>query len=175
MLSMSTLLTKLRIRFYGDSVLRKRSVPVERVGEEERTIFTQMEEILQISGGVGLAAPQVGLNRQMIVVDVGQGPLFLANPRILKKWGTAVMEEGCLSLPGIYVKVKRARKVRVSAWNEKNEKVLLTAEDLLARVLQHEIDHLRARLIFDHANFFEKIRLKKKLRAMKLNTVPPAV
>ena len=131
--------------------------------------MAQMEEIMRLSGGIGLAAPQVGLNRQMIIVDVGQGLVVLANPRILKKWGSAVLEEGCLSLPGIYVRVKRAKKIRVCGFNEKNEKVVLMAEDIFARALQHEIDHLRAKLIFDHANFFEKLKLKKKLKALKLN------
>ena len=130
-------------------------------------MVAQMEEIMRFSGGIGLAAPQVGSNKQLIIVDVGEGPLVLANPRILKKWGSGVMEEGCLSLPGIYVKVRRAKKIKVSGLNEKNEKVVLTASDILARVLQHEIDHLRGRLIFDYANFFEKMRLKKKLRALK--------
>ncbi len=144
------------------------------VGPEEKTIFVQMEEVMRCAGGVGLAAPQVGLNRQLVVVDVGEGPVALANPRILKKWGSAVMEEGCLSLPGIYVKVKRAKKVKVAGLNEKNEKVVIVAADFLARALQHEIDHLRGRLIFDYANLFEKLRLKAKLRQARAGSRTPA-
>lgn len=159
--------TRLRIRFYGDPALRQRSKPVAAVGPEEQAVLVQMEEVMRCAGGVGLAAPQVGLNKQIVVVDVGEGPVALANPRILRKWGSAVMEEGCLSLPGIYVKVKRAKKVKVAGLNEKNEKVVIVAADFLARALQHEIDHLRGRLIFDYANLFEKLRLKAKLRQVK--------
>ncbi len=137
------------------------------VGSEERAVLAQMEEVMRCAGGVGLAAPQVGLNKQLVVVDVGEGPVVLANPRILKKWGSAVVEEGCLSLPGIYVKVKRAKKIRVAGLNERNEKVVIVASDFLARALQHEIDHLRGKLIFDYANFFEKLRLKAKLKQIR--------
>jgi len=147
--------------------LRRRSRPVEGVGPQEMQIFSQMEEVMRCAGGVGLAAPQVGLNKQLVIVDVGEGPVALANPRILKKWGSAVVEEGCLSLPGIYVKVRRARKIKVMGLNEKNEKIVMVAMDLLARALQHEIDHLRGRLIFDYANFFQKMRLKKRLKDLK--------
>ncbi len=147
--------------------MRQRSKPVAAVGSEERDIFAQMEEVMRCAGGVGLAAPQVGLTKQLVVVDVGEGPVALANPRILKKWGSAVMEEGCLSLPGIYVKVKRAKKIRVAGLNEKNEKIVLVVSDFLARALQHEIDHLRGKLIFDYANFFEKLRLKAKLKQIR--------
>ena len=158
---------KLRIRFYGDPLLRKRAKPLRQVTETERAIFEEMLELTRLSGGIGLAAPQVGLSKQMILVDIGQGPVMLVNPRITKKSGFSSLEEGCLSLPGIYVKVRRAKKIVVSGLNEKNESVSFPAQDLLARVLQHEIDHLRGRLIVDYANFIQKISLKKKLKSLK--------
>ncbi len=120
---------------------------------------------MRCGGGIGLAAPQVGIDRQFVMVDIGQGLLVLLNPRIVTKSGSAVMEEGCLSLPGIYVNVKRARNIVVSGLNESFEKVSISASDLLARALQHEIDHLRGRLILDYANVFEKFRLERKLKA----------
>jgi len=147
--------------------LRRRSKPVSKVADAERSILEQMAELMRLSGGVGLAAPQVGINKQMVMVDVGNGLVTLINPRILKKTGFEVMEEGCLSLPGVYVKVRRPRKIVVSGYNEQNEKITLNACDLFARALQHEIDHLRGRLIIDYANLFAKMRLRKKLKSLE--------
>jgi peptide deformylase len=137
---------------------------MESVTDSDREVFQEMAEIMRCGGGIGLAAPQVGCDRQFVLVDIGQGLLVLINPRIVKKAGTAVMEEGCLSLPGVGVKVRRARKIVVNGFNEFFEKVSIPAGDLLARVLQHEIDHLRGRLILDYAGVFEKLRLRKQLR-----------
>lgn len=159
--------TGLKIRYYGDPSLRRRSKPVSVVTDAERSILSSMAELMRLSGGIGLAAPQVGVSKQMVIVDVGSGLVTLINPRILKRTGSAVMEEGCLSVPGVYVKVRRARKIVVSGFNEQNEKVMLTACDVLARALQHEIDHLRGRLIIDHANFVQKIRLRRKLKNIR--------
>ena len=147
--------------------MRRRSKPVSKVADAERSILEQMAELMRLSGGVGLAAPQVGINKQMVMVDVGNGLATLINPRILKKTGFEVMEEGCLSLPGVYVKVRRPRKIVVSGYNEQNEKITLNACDLFARALQHEIDHLRGRLIIDYANLFAKMRLRKKLKSLE--------
>jgi peptide deformylase len=165
---MSMPLTGLRLRFYGDAALRNRSRPVDVVTDKERQVISEMAHIMRLAAGVGLAAPQVGVNQQIIVVDVGQGPVVLINPRITKKRGAQSMEEGCLSLPGIYVSVKRARRIQVTGLNDQNEKVSIVASDLLARALQHEIDHLRGRLIIDHANLLQRIKLRKKLKSLKV-------
>ena len=157
--------TRLKIRYYGDPLLRRRARLIHGISDTDREVFQEMAEVMRCGGGIGLAAPQVGIDRQFLTIDIGQGLLVLVNPRIVKKSGSAVMEEGCLSLPGVYVKVKRAKKVTVDAFNEFFEKISISASDLLARALQHEIDHLRGRLILDYANVFEKFRLKKKLRA----------
>ena len=161
---MSTAQIKLNLRFYGDPVLRSRSKLVSQLTDRDKSVMNEMYELMKISAGVGLAAPQVGINKQIIVVDVGQGPIKLVNPRIVKKSGSERMEEGCLSLPGVYVSVKRARSIVVNAINEDNQKIALSASGLLARVLQHEIDHLRGRMIIDYASMFAKIRMKKKLK-----------
>lgn len=174
---MSILQTKLRLRFYGDPVLRRRSASVDEVTDSERDVLNEMAEVMRISGGIGLAAPQVGINKQIILIDIGQGPVMLINPRIIKRSGRASMEEGCLSLPGIYVNVSRAKAVQVSGLNEKNQKIKISAYDLLARALQHEMDHLRGKLIIDHAGFVQKMKLRKKLKQLKkdvlLNTDKP--
>lgn len=164
---MSILPIKLKIRFYGDPSLRRTSKPVKEVTDKERGILSEMCELMRLSGGVGLAAPQVGINRQIIMVDVGEGLVTLVNPRIIKKSGSMTMEEGCLSLPGIYVRVKRAKKITVAGLNELNEEVAITASDIFARALQHEIDHLMGKLIIDYAGLMQKMSLRKKLKSIK--------
>lgn len=166
---MSIVPTKLKIRYYGDAVLRKRAKPFKNVGDHDRSVLSEMTELMRLSGGIGLAAPQVGINKQMLVVDVGEGSVCLINPRILKKVGSEVKEEGCLSLPGVYVLVKRARKIFVSTLNENNEKISFWASDLLARAIQHEMDHLRGRLIIDYTGLAQKLKLRKQLNALKKN------
>jgi peptide deformylase len=161
---MSTAATGLKIRYYGDPCLRRRSHPVAQVTERDRALFEEMAEVMRLSGGIGLAAPQVGINRQIVVIDVGQGASVFVNPRILRRRGAASLEEGCLSLPGVHVKVRRAKTVTVAAINELNEKITLTVSDLFARALQHEMDHLRGRLILDHANIFDRVKLRRLLR-----------
>lgn len=159
--------TKLKLRFYGDPVLRKPAKPVTEVTDKEREALAEMSDLMHLAGGVGLAAPQVGINKQMVLVDVGTGPFALINPRITKKSGREAKEEGCLSLPGVYVRVKRARRITVSGLNEQNEKVSISAYDLLARALQHEIDHLKGKLIIDYASFIQRIRLKRRLKTLQ--------
>lgn len=164
---MSTTQINLRIRYYGDPCLRKKCKPLARVTDRDRMIFAQMQEIMRVCGGIGLAATQVGLDKQMLIVDVGEGLVALVNPKIEKKSGAEFWEEGCLSLPGVYVKVKRAKKVEVSGLDENGREIRITAYDLFACALQHEIDHLRGRLIIDYAGILEKMKLKKKLKMLR--------
>ncbi len=139
-----------RIREYGEPILRQKCRRVASLGSREKRVFSQMATAMYKAQGVGLAAPQIGLDEQLIVVD-GVGDLIkLANPLILLKDGESIMEEGCLSLPHTMVKVKRASRVIVEGWNENEERVRIEGEDLLARVLQHEIDHLMGILIIDY-------------------------
>jgi peptide deformylase len=137
------------------------------VADQERLLLGEMAELMRLAGGVGLAAPQVGINKQLLLVDIGSGPVVLFNPRIIKRKGSSVMEEGCLSLPGIYVNVRRARHITVNGSNELNENVSISASDLLARALQHEMDHLRGKLIIDYAGIVQKLKLRKKLKDLK--------
>jgi len=119
------------------------------------------------SSGIGLAAPQVGISESMIVADIGQGLYKLINPRIVKRSGRQAIEEGCLSVPGVCIKVGRAKKITVEAQNEESKPVAIEAEDLLACVIQHEIDHLNGKLIVDHAKLLDKLRIKRKLQQLK--------
>ena len=139
-----------RIREYGEPILRQKCRRVVRLGSREKRVLSQMAATMYKAQGMGLAAPQVGLAEQLIVVDGWAGLIKLANPLILLKDGESIMEEGCLSLPHTMVKVKRASRVIVEAWNENEERVRIEGEDLFARVLQHEIDHLLGTLIIDY-------------------------
>ncbi len=158
--------TKFKIRTYGNPVLRKKAKPVKGIGSTERDILSMMSRIMYEASGIGLAASQIGISLAMIVVDVGSGLYKLINPKIAKKIGSQVLEEGCLSVPDVYIKVKRAKKIIVKALDEFGKPVTVEAQDLLACVFQHEIDHLKGKLIVDYASFFEKITLKKKLEGL---------
>lgn len=159
--------TALRIRLFGDPVLRKKANAVKHVTAAHRDILSKMAQAMYRDKGIGLAAPQVGINEAMIVADIGAGLYKLINPKILKKEGAQVMEEGCLSVPGVCIQVRRAKKIVVKAEDENSKPVTIEAEDLLARVFQHEIDHLKGKLIPDYASLFEKLRIKKKLKELK--------
>jgi peptide deformylase len=144
----------------GDPVLRKRAKKVETVTERHRALLESMARFMRDSRGIGLAAPQVGVGEAMIVVDIGSGLHKLVNPRIAEKEGEQSLEEGCLSVPGVYVKVKRSRRVVVEGLDERGKPVRIDAKDLLACVFQHEIDHLHGRLICDYVPVREKIEIE---------------
>ena len=156
-----------RIYIFGEPALRKKTKPVAKITQGEKQLFDEMLKMMHKAEGIGLAANQVGINRQICVVCVDNQVLKLANPRILKKKGFEVMEEGCLSLPEITVKVKRAKEIICQALNENNELIKFEACDLLARAVQHEIDHLLGKMIIDYAPIWQKLALKKKLKALK--------
>jgi peptide deformylase len=159
--------TKLKIKIFGEAVLRKKAKPVALVTDEHRRILSQMAKAMYDDSGIGLAAPQVGISRQLIVVDIGEGLYKLVNPKILKKQGIQAISEGCLSLPGVCIKVKRAKQVWVQAQDENNRLIEIEAKDLFACVLQHEIDHLKGKLIVDYASILERLRIQKKIAVLK--------
>lgn len=143
-------MTTLGIRKHPDPILRKKSLPVGHVTQQERDLFKQMLILMKRFKGIGLAAPQVGISRNLIVADLGDHPVCLADPVLLKIQGTDGAEEGCLSVPGAKVPVERPAEVIVGGLNERDKSVVIEAEGLLARVLQHEIDHLEGALIIDY-------------------------
>jgi peptide deformylase len=158
---------ELKIRVLGDSVLRKKSVPLKKITEKHRKLLSSMAQLMYASGGIGLAASQVGINECLMVADIGEGLYKLVNPEITKKRGSQVLEEGCLSVPEISIKVKRAKSVMVKALDEYGKQVLIKADGLLACVFQHEIDHLKGRLIVDYASLLDKIKIRNKLAKLK--------
>jgi len=155
--------TELKIRIVGDPALRKKAKKITRVNSEHSGILSRMAGLMYESKGIGLAAPQVGLDYRMIVVDIGTGLYKLVNPRIVKKTGRQTREEGCLSVPGIYVNISRAKKIFLEALDENGKLQKIQAQDLLACVFQHEIDHLEGKLILDYVSLLKKIALKRKL------------
>ena len=158
--------TNLKIRFFGDPALRKKSILVRNITQRHKDTLSQMSKLMYEDSGVGLAAPQVGINERMIVADIGSGLYKLVNPSVINRKGSQVNQEGCLSIPGICVKVKRANSISVRAQDEDGKSVKIEAQGLLACVLQHEIDHLRGRLVVDYASIWEKLRVKKKLEEL---------
>jgi len=140
------------IRKYGDPILRKKCQVVEEVGSAERNLILRMFTIMREHEGIGLAAPQVGIDRQIIAVDTGEELLDLINPRILERRGESSLTEGCLSLPEIFIPVKRPARITVEGVDRYGEKVRMKARGLLARVIQHEVDHLNGILIIDYAD-----------------------
>ncbi|MFH1655841.1 MAG: peptide deformylase [Candidatus Omnitrophota bacterium] len=156
-----------KICIYGDSVLRKKAEPVRHVGRQERKILDEMLSIMRKAGGVGLAASQIGLPKRLIVVEYEDNLLMLANPKIIKKEGDELLEEGCLSFPEIMVKIKRPKKVIVEALDKNNKGIKIEADYILSRALQHEMDHLNGRLIIDYAGLPEKFRIRKKIKEFR--------
>ena len=146
----------LDIKKAGDLVLKQQAQPIERIDKTIRTLLDDMAETMYKANGVGLAAPQVGQSIQVVVIDVGEGLLELINPTIIRKEGTEIDTEGCLSVPEIYGEVERAAKVSVEYLNRRGRRHRITATGLLARCLQHEIDLLLGRLFIDIANNLHK-------------------
>lgn len=158
--------TSLMIKIFGEPVLRKKSAPVREVEDRHRELLREMAVLMYDGGGIGLAAPQVGINEQLIVADIGGALYKLINPIIVKRQGRQVLEEGCLSVPGVCIKVPRALKIQVKFLNEEGQRQSVEAQGLLACVFQHEIDHLKGRLIVDYASFLQRLKIRKKLEEL---------
>ncbi len=156
----------LEILEFPDERLRKRARPVERVDDTIRKLVDDMLETMYEAPGVGLAATQVNVHRRVIVIDVSENkdrPLCLINPEILAREGEEEQEEGCLSVPGVFEKVRRAEKIKVRALDRNGEPFELEADGLLAVCIQHEIDHLDGKLFVDYLSPLKRQRIRKKL------------
>ena len=159
----------LGIRKYGDKVLRSKNEKVKDFGPELEPLFDRMEDTMIASKGVGLAAPQVGIAKQIAIVnpepEEKQSLIRMINPRIIRTSGeTETLEEGCLSVPGIRGEVVRHSKIEVVYQDETGKEHSLTAEGMRARIIQHEIDHLNGVLFIDRLSFAKRALIKPKLK-----------
>lgn len=139
------------IRTEGDEILRKKSKKVEIIDEKITELIQDMIETLHKYDGVGLAAVQVGILKQIVIIQEAEDApiLVIINPEIVSQSGTQVVEEGCLSFPNKFAKIERPEKIKVRAINEKGKKIEITGKGLLAQALSHEIDHLNGEVFID--------------------------
>lgn len=137
------------IRKLGDDILRKKCRTVDTIDNRIITLLDDMKETMYEANGVGLAAPQVGILKRIVVIDVGEGPIELINPEIVDTVGSVTSPEGCLSVPGKWGTVTRPQRVTVKALDRSGEEIIVTGEDMLAKALCHELDHLEGVVFVD--------------------------
>ena len=158
----------LSIKKYGEPVLRQKCKPVSAIDKNLLKLIRDMFETMYAAPGLGLSANQVGVPVRVCVVDVRpegrRQPVALINPKIVQKEGKLTVEEGCLSLPGLMAGVRRARKVKVEALNEEGLPIIVEGDGILARALQHEIDHLEGKVFIDYLPVLQRLRLQYEIR-----------
>lgn len=140
---------RLALRIYPDPILREEASPIILFDRKLHDLLENMLLLMKNHRGIGLAAPQIGVVRRIVVADIGQGPLKLVNPQIVTRAGDETMPEGCLSLPGSFPEIRRNTHIEVNARDVRGKPFRFEASGLLARILQHEIDHLDGKLICD--------------------------
>jgi len=166
-------MANLGITKYGAEVLRKVAEPVEEINDEVTKIINDMLETLYSSkDGVGIAAPQIGVSKRIIIIDTNPSdaslkPVVIINPEIVEKEGESIAEEGCLSVPDIRADVKRCERVVVEGLDLEGNKIRVEGRDLLARVFQHEIDHINGTLFIDHISKLKQQLIKKRLHKIE--------
>ena len=156
----------LDILHYPDKRLRSVAKPVDKVDDAIKKLVHDMFETMYLAPGIGLAATQVDVHQQVIVIDLSEEknqPLCLINPQIIAQEGTESCDEGCLSVPDIYETVERAEKITVKAMDQNGDEFTLQADGMLAVCIQHEIDHLKGKLFVDYISPLKRQRLKKRL------------
>lgn len=156
----------LKVRRYGDPVLRRKAAEISEVTPELRRTIADMVETMYDEAGIGLAAPQVGISLRLMVLgqDERREPRALINPAIVDRGGQVTAEEGCLSIPGVFAQLTRAEWVDVEATDLDGQPVKIHGKGLLARVLQHEIDHLDGVLFIDHLDPVTRDRIKRRIK-----------
>jgi len=169
----------LPLRIYGDPVLRAKAKAIEPVAHVLRPFVLDLFDTMKAENGVGLAAPQVGVSEQVLVLAVPvkrhqRVDLTLVNPEITLAEGWEVGEEGCLSVPGVYDEVRRAYSIELKAFDEAGKAVELKAEGYLARAIQHEIDHLNGVLFVDRLGMLQRQLHRKELKALEAGRMPQA-
>lgn len=160
----------LEILHFPDPRLRQRAAEVDAVDDELRRLIDDMFETMYQAPGIGLAATQVNVHKRVVVMDIAKEqdePRVFINPQIVVLDGVEEMEEGCLSVPGVYEKVQRAERIRVRAMDREGQAFELDADGLLAVCIQHEIDHLDGKLFVDYLSQLKRQRIRKKLEKQR--------
>lgn len=166
------------IKKFNDFLLYQKTKPVEKVTQEIETLIRDLKDTLLANKGIGLAANQIGVPLRIAVVDLKSKPrkedillrgggnrfLVLVNPRIVARRGKQVIEEGCLSFPGIYLKIRRSRWVKISGIDEKEKPLTVEAEGIPAQVFQHEIDHLEGKVFINRLPFWKRWKIWRQIR-----------
>ena len=159
-------MAKLTILEFPDPRLRTKAVPISQFDQRLQTLIDDMFETMYEAPGIGLAATQVNVHEQLLILDVSEGkdqPMVFINPEIVVRDGEQVYQEGCLSVPGIYADVTRANQIRVKALNRKGETFEIEADGLLAICIQHEMDHLAGKVFVDYLSPLKRDMVRKKL------------
>jgi peptide deformylase len=169
-------MAKLSILLYPSPVIRKKSVPVTSIDGELQRFIDNMVETMYAAPGMGLAAPQVGALKRVIVLDpsddrTSHRPMTLINPVLVGGEGQIVDEEGCLCIPDVNEPVSRFKQVVVKAYDRNEKEIILEGTDLLARILQHEIDHLDGILFIDRLSTAKRLLLKRRLKKTQKDRV----
>ncbi len=160
-------MSRMPILRYPDPRLYRKASPVERVDDSVKKLVDDMAETMYSAPGIGLAATQVDVHKRVIVIDTSEARdrlLVLINPEIVHREGTQLLEEGCLSLPGIYEPVERALTIRVRALDREGKAFEREATELLAVCIQHEIDHLEGKVFVDYLSRLKRDRIRAKLQ-----------
>ncbi len=152
------------IRVFGDPVLRQRAVEIKEIDAKIVRLSEEMIETMYAAPGVGLAAPQVGIERRIFVYDVGEGPRTVINPEIVESRGEWEYEEGCLSVPDLHWSIVRPKEVHLVGHDVQGNEISIEADELLGRVLQHELDHLDGILLLER---LEKDQRKQAMRVLR--------
>ena len=163
-------MTKLEIKTYPDPVLLERSREVEDISRVDPDFISGLVDIMFDDDGIGIAAPQVGVSLRIIIVSPEQKrgrEKVCVNPEIISESGTQTCQEGCLSLPGIFAEVKRAKKVKVRFRDLQGKEHTLETQDLEARIFQHEIDHLNGKLFIDRLGFSQRQEILPSIRELR--------
>lgn len=153
-----------KVRIIGDPVLRRRANEVTEIDGTLAKVADDMLDAMYAEPGIGLAAPQVGIEERFFVYDVGDGPETLINPVILESDGEWTYAEGCLSVPGLFWDLVRPKEILISGYDLTGEQVQIEADELLARLFQHEMDHLNGTLLVDHLDEEQRKEAMKTLR-----------
>jgi peptide deformylase len=161
------------IRLYGDPVLRQATGDISQIDGNLKQLADDMIETMYAAPGVGLAAPQIGVQKRMFVYDAGEGPLTVINPKITESSGEWTFDEGCLSVPGLSWSIVRPREIHVEGIDIDGNEIVIEAEEYLARVFQHEIDHLDGVLLIERLDPDQRKQAMRTLRQMTFDPFAP--